>query len=143
VSPQASAQTSTSRVEDGRAGKRKKTKRSAEQRAKRKARKAERLSKRRAERRAASAEANATHNPPKDRESRAEPESPPIGGVSEQQTRRAAPDRPARKSSEQSERKVSRPSSERSKRSRVAIGVLLAVGLMLGFWLLFKIPAPK
>jgi len=120
----------------------KKSKRSADQRANRKARKAERMAKKRAERRAAAEQSNAEHNPrrttklsPDVRQDRAPDDS------SNSQSRAPEPDRPVRRGSDKVSRTSNRAPRERSTRSRIAIGVLLALGLMLGFWLLFKLPA--
>jgi len=115
-----------------------KSKRTADQRANRKARKAERMAKKRAERRAAAEQSNAEHNPKRARiRSDLDVKSTQADDDSSSESRAPDPPRPARRGSD----KASRSSRERSTRSRIAIGVLLAVGLMLGFWLLFKLPA--
>jgi cobalamin biosynthesis Mg chelatase CobN len=117
-------------------------KRTAEKRANRKARKAERMAKKRAERRAAAEQSNAEHNPKRTKKaapsvSRGEERNDTVDG----EQRAPAQDRPARRAPERASRPSNRTPRERSTRSRVAIGVLLALGLMLGFWLLFKLPA--
>jgi cobalamin biosynthesis Mg chelatase CobN len=119
-----------------------KSKRTAEKRANRKARKAERMAKKRAERRAASEQSNAEHNPRRTKKA-----APSVGRVearndtADREQRAPGQEGPVRRGPEKASRPSHRSPRERSTRSRVAIGILLALGLMLGFWLLFKLPA--
>jgi hypothetical protein len=117
----------------------KKSKRSAEQRANRKARKAERMSKKRAARRAAAEESNAEHNPKRFKRAPGKILARPDDDGGGSEAMRVAEPKPVRRGSERAPRSQSGP-RERSHRSRIAIGVLLALGLMFGFWLLFKLP---
>jgi uncharacterized membrane protein len=120
----------------------KKRKRSAEQRANRKARKAERTAKKRALRQAAARDANAVHNPPKSKKAIL-PDAPRARetGIATERSSSEPPVRDVASGSVKRPRAQPRTGRERSTRSRIAIGVLLALGLMLGFWLLFRLPS--
>ena len=85
---------------------------------------------------------NAEHNPKRDRKPTPEANDTLARNDAQSPEPRApAPERPIRRGSDKASRPSHRPTRERSMRSRVAIGVLLALGLMFGFWLLFKLPS--
>jgi hypothetical protein len=99
------------------------------------------MAKKRATRQAESRATNLAANPP--REKRAVPEPSAVSEPRPAKKRRDPADSgPARPSPVQrsagSVRVSTRPA--RPQRNRVAIAVLLAVGLLLGFWLLFRLP---
>jgi hypothetical protein len=99
------------------------------------------MAKKRATRQAESRAANLAANPP--RRTAPEPSVAPEPRPAKKR-REPADSQPARTSSSpvqrssDSVRASARP--PRPQRNRVAIAVLLAVGLMLGFWLLFRLP---
>jgi len=120
----------------------KKSKRSTEQRASRRARKAERMANKRAQRRAAAEQSNAEHNPKKAKQSSPDVRGTPVRDESpSSEPRLPESGKAVRRGPDKASRPSNRASRERSTRSRIAIGLLLALGLMLGFWLLFKLPS--
>jgi hypothetical protein len=122
------------------------------------ARKAEKMAEKRAARQAAARAANEAANPSKQKRQKERPATEVAGSASAPAPADSAPApkrRPAsregsprvqsvRAQSSQSSR-PSRPAQRNGSRTpaaRIAIAAALAVGLMLVFWVLFKMPAP-